>query len=180
MTNEADLLRLRALLAAAPRPPDGSIPPGAATDVLREFEHRCGLVLSREHEALLRLSNGPCVGPGGIFGLGTSLEYLDIEGLCQRHPRWLELGWVPVAGDGCGNYYVAVPCEAAHPVVFVDTMEDPEAPAYVVASDVLKFVLALLEKETGAVGWPFDPEVVLRADPDLARFADQLPLPWTV
>ena len=163
--------RLRELLGAVSHPPESPIPAGIADGALRDFERRTGLVLSPEHEALLQLSNGPCVGPGGIFGIGTARESLDIEKIYATNPRWLELRWIPVAGDGCGNYYLAVPC--------VDTMADPEAASYVVASDVLRFAEVLLDKEMGAVGWPFDAAVVLREDPGLARFEGRLPLPWS-
>jgi cell wall assembly regulator SMI1 len=178
MTHEADLARIGGLLRKVPQPPEQSLPAGASDGALSEFEKRVGFTLPPQMGDLLRLTNGPCVGPGGVFGVRPALDYLDIEALYESYPAWIERRWVPVAGDGCGNYYVAIPHDGGWPVVFIDTMEDAEAPAFVVASGVLRFVVALLEKELGGEGWPFNEQKVRSSDPDIARFAGALTLPW--
>lgn len=178
MTASADLERIDALLSQVPGPPGEPLPSGLTEEEVSGFEARVGLTLPPEQAALLRLSNGPCVGPGGLFGVRPALDFLDIERLYEAHPVWRERGWVPVAGDGCGNHYVAVPRGGQWPVVFIDTMETPERPVFVVASGVWKFVRALLEKELGPTGWPFDEAEVTSSDPFITRFADLFPLPW--
>ena len=178
MPTETDLRRIGELLLQVPRAPDQPIPSGVSEDVLLEFEERVGFPMPSHQADLLRLSNGPCVGPGGLFGIRPSLDFLDMEQLYESYPSWVERGWVPVAGDGCGNYYVAVPANDEWPVVFIDTMENPEEPAFVVASAVLRFVVALLEKELGNDGWPFRQGQVTASDPDITRFADRFTLPW--
>lgn len=41
-------------------------------------------------------------------------------------PTWRDSGWLPVAGDGCGNYFVLVTSgELAGQVGFIDTIADP-------------------------------------------------------
>ncbi len=56
-------------------------------------------------------------------------------------PGWAELGWLPVAGDGCGNLYVLAEDGT---VGFVDTMKDPCRLDRQVASDLLSSMIELL------------------------------------
>jgi len=67
----------------------------------------------------------------------------------EFYPRWVELGWLPVAGDGCGNYYVLRDDGA---VGFVDTMKDPDQIDRQVAGDLLMFMTGLLasDQESGS------------------------------
>lgn len=178
MTTSADIKRIDELISQVPRAPDQPLPAGLTEDVVSAFEERIGFPIPPEQSELLRLSNGPCVGPGGLFGVRPTLDFLDIEHLYESYPGWREHGWVPVAGDGCGNYYVAVPTGDDWPVVFIDTMEDAQQPAFIVASGVLKFVIALLEKELGDTRWPFCEAAVTASDPRITAFADKFALPW--
>ncbi|SIM87955.1 hypothetical protein [Micromonospora cremea] len=91
---------------------------------------------------------------------------------------WLQLGWLPVAGDGFGNSYVLlIRGPLAGCVAFVEAIADPDEIAYVAASNLWTFLRFLFEKELGAKGWPFGSKVVLAADPDLAQIPGDL-LPW--
>ena len=56
-------------------------------------------------------------------------------------PEWAEQGWLPVAGDGCGNYYVLT---ADDTVGFIDTMKDPGQIDRQAAGDLLSFMTGLL------------------------------------
>jgi hypothetical protein len=56
-------------------------------------------------------------------------------------PEWVERGWLPVAGDGCGNCYILT---ADGIVGFVDTMNDPGRIDRQVAGDLLSFMADLL------------------------------------
>ena len=49
---------------------------------------------------------GSGIGPGGIFGPRPDEPYLDMPQRRDLFPEWAEQGWLPVAGDGCGNCYV--------------------------------------------------------------------------
>lgn len=173
-----DLSRIVDLLNEVPRAPGKRLPSGLMEETIAGFEERTGLTLPPEHREVLRRSNGPCVGPGGIFGIQPATSFLDIEQLYDSWPEWRERRWVPIAGDGNGNFYVAVPVLGEWPVVFIETTDDPLQPAFVVASGVLKAIRALLEKELRNGGWPFAEEAVLAADPKLAKFAQAFPLPW--
>jgi len=63
---------------------------------------------------------------------------VSIRDLC---PEWQSLGWLPVAGDGCGNYYVLT---EGGTVGFVEPMSDPGRLERQVSSDLLSFMADLL------------------------------------
>ena len=81
------------------------------------------------------------IGPGGVFGQRPDTPDVDMVRRRNLFPGWAELGWLPVAGDGCGNYYVLVEDGT---VGFVDTMKDPDRLDRQVASDLLSFMIELL------------------------------------
>ena len=57
------------------------------------------------------------------------------------YPEWRGLGWIAVAGDGCGSYYVLT---ADGTVGFVEPMSDPAKLARQAAPDLLSFMTGLL------------------------------------
>lgn len=178
MNVKTDISRIKDLLLRVPSAPNQRLPPGLTDDVIAGFVERVGVQIPPEQVELLKVSNGPCVGPGGIFGVRPVLQFLDIEGLYETYPAWQDAGWVPVAGDGCGNYYIAIPTGENWPVAFIDTMDDPLRPAFIVASGVLKFVIALLEKELGDTGWPFAEAQVTASDPAILAYDNVFTMPW--
>jgi cell wall assembly regulator SMI1 len=97
--------------------------------------------------AWLGVCNGPFVGPGGLFGVDAERDSLDIRHVMGRFPNWADLGWIPIAGDGSGNYFVLLPNPHKDVVAFVDATLDPYATGYVVASDLPRFLVALLKSE---------------------------------
>lgn len=122
--------------------------------------------------------NGPCIGPGGLYGIRTERGSLDAIEIVAGYPTWISSGWLPVAGDGCGNFYVIL--MSAHggcPVGFIETIASTDQIAYVVASDLWHFLTGLLERELGDRDWPFMRDYVLRRDPKLAE-CKMAPLPW--
>jgi cell wall assembly regulator SMI1 len=176
-----DHKRILGLLHKVPRPPEQQIPKGATDAEIGAFEARMGLLVPDDLRQWLRVSNAPCVGPGGLFGIGEAApDFLNIESILGLFPAWQEKKWIPVAGDGCGNYYV-VPTQhefgAGFPVVFVESICDDEAPAYIVASDLGHFLIFILERELGKASWPFDEKVVVHDDPAILKF-DHVSLPW--
>lgn len=176
MVDYAEILRL---VFAAERAPGDVVPAGLSAGDVAEFQRRSGLDVPLELVQWLQTCNGPCVGPGGLFGLRTARESLDIEGILARHPAWSARNRIPVAGDGSGNYYVLARVMARWPVLFIDVSSDENVPAFVVASTLPLFLRALLLKEQGRLdGWPFSREVTVRADPDIAVFRGELVLPW--
>jgi hypothetical protein len=55
----------------------------------------------------------------------------------DRYPQWAESGLLPVADDGCGNYYVLA---TDGTVGFVETMKDHDRIDRRVAGDLLSFI----------------------------------------
>lgn len=172
--------KIRSLLAKALLPPGTSLPAGAPVAALEDFETKSSVALPPSLRQWLGLCNGAPVGPGGLFGVDTADREQDMGYYWRIYPSWLARGWVPVAGDGCGNYYlVATRGEfgAGYPVFFVEATVDDDRPTFVVASDVRPFVFEFLSRDQGLQGWPFDRGLVLSRDPGIASFHD-LPLPW--
>ena len=168
------------LLDKVPRPPGQVIPPGIEEARIVAFQERTGITLPEELVCWLRFTNGPLVGPGGIFGVRPVPEVVDIEFYYGLHSSWKEKKWIPVAGDGCGNFYLmATNDDYGHgrPIFFVDTHEDPDEPCYLVASDLWHFFSFLLRKELGETGWPFNKEIVVGNDPAIENYRD-IPYPW--
>lgn len=108
---------------------------------------------------------------GAVYGLGDSSNWLTIDFVYSLFPGWKSNGWVPIASDGCGNYYVAPTKNefgTGLPIVFIDSGESLDRPAYIVASDIWIFLEGLMRTElTGGTDWPWPVE----ADPALRSFA---------
>jgi hypothetical protein len=167
------LKKLLQLIQAVPREPNSAVPPGATSNQLEMLQKRVPFPVPPELLDWLGICNGPVVGPGGLFGIGNVAKHVSIDEILALYPNWKERKWLPVAGDGCGNYYVLV-CSAefgkGNPVVFVDTGVDSRRPQFVVASGLFRFLEQLLLKELGKSGWPFSREHVMTTDPEIARF----------
>jgi hypothetical protein len=168
------------LLRQVPRPPGDSIPLGVTDEEIAQFEERTGLVVPAMLRSWLRLTNGPCIGPGGFYGINPIRSHLGMEDYLSRFPHWKRRKWLPVAGDGCGNHYI-IPTQnefgLGYPVVFVDVGRAADSPSYVVASDLEHFIVGTLQKEIGDTGWPFSRGKTLAFDPRLSDFR-AIPFPW--
>src|SRR5579864_815686 len=95
-------------------------------------------------------------------------------------------GWLPIAGDGSGSYYVIATLSwspSGHPIYFIDE-RDYTSPNYVVASGLwqfLRFLLRaeMLEPDDYDTYWPYNRERVLTEDPALEQ-VNSIPKPWEV
>ena len=185
-TLRSEIQAVTELLENVPQPPEESLPGGIGDADIEAFAERTGITVPPSLAVWLKTSNGPCVGPGGLFGIRPARENLDIEFRLDLYPQWKEQAWIPVAGDGCGNYYVLVTAQEfgrGWPVLFIDTMESPDKPAYIVASDLWRFLIFLLDQELlrekgfSDTPWPFDREEVTRRDPEIEGFKG-VSMPW--
>lgn len=168
------------LLQLVPHAPGTTIPGPAAAQEIQAFQERIGYEVPRELRAWLNMSNGPCVGPGGLFGTGSVPRHLSIGHYLDLYPDWRRRQWLPVAGDGCGNYYVLVASSQfgpGNPVIFVEPMVDSLQPTYVAASNLWVFIDFLLRKELSQSAWPFNAAEVVERDPEILRVVG-VPLPW--
>lgn len=168
------------LLHQVPRPPEDPIPSGVSSVEISKFEERTGITVPTTLRSWLELTNGPCVGPGGFYGINTLRPHLEIEEYLGKFPEWMKKKWLPIAGDGCGNFYI-VPTQnefgVGYPVIFIDVGQSASFPSYVIASDLEHFILATLRKELGSQGWPFGQNQVLAFDPCIKEF-HSVSLPW--
>ena len=140
----------------------------------------------------LKISNGTFVGTVPVYGVHPANSPLSLEVVLKIYALWREKKWIPIADDGCGNYYVmATQGEFGEgfPIVFVEAVTDHENPRYIVASDLGHFLIFLMEDELSLrqadpydpteppeTPWPFDKEVV-HDDPAILNFHG-VPLPW--
>jgi cell wall assembly regulator SMI1 len=140
-------------------PTSAVVPRGVSDSDCDEFEQRTGIALPNDFREWLKVSNGPEVGPSGMFGIGTPTDFLDIESILDIHPGWKSKKWIPVASDACGNYYLVATQQEfgrGYPVFFVEATSGSDSPQYIVASDIGHFVIALLEQELADIDLPFE------------------------
>jgi hypothetical protein len=169
----ADATEIRTLVAKAVKKRGESTPAPAPADALSLLERTIGPLPSPLRD-WLSLHNGAA----GLLGVATKQElrnnpYAGILGATTRNPDWTARGWIPVAGDDCGNFYVLE--RASGRVLFVDRQVDPGAAAFVAASSPWSFLKFFLLAEIKGK-WPTRNEV-LSEDPALDRFTD-LPRIW--
>jgi cell wall assembly regulator SMI1 len=157
------------------REPRGPVDPKA----VERFEVRWGLSLPPAVREWLGVRNGAFIGYQVALGIETG-EGWDIESTLQDLSIWRLRGWIPVAADGNGDYYVAASESSPEPdgvIFFIDQM-DFERPAYVVGSDMWHFLYGLASTELRSEEWwPFDEGTMLALDPELALHPS-LPMPW--
>ena len=139
--DDRSLARLRLLVAVAVRPPEDDPPEGPSPAELAVLADRLGQPLPPALRTWLSMCNGAAIGPGGVFGERPDRRFLDMAWFWDLYPEWRGLGWIPVASDGCGNYYVLT---ADGTVGFVETMSDTEKLARQAAPDLLSFMTGLL------------------------------------
>jgi len=166
----------------------GAAPPGATGEQVAALGQRLGLASPCELQGLLLLCTAPQVGPAGILGIAPTQPFLDLETILGQHrdDGWADRGWLPIAGDGCGSYYVmATQASSAtgHPIYFIDERDYTSA-VHVCASELWQFLRFLLTAERLAEDeydtyWPYNKSRVLADDPALAGITTP-PLPWDV
>jgi hypothetical protein len=180
----------RLVVDACMRNTGAAPPPGVLDTEIDAFQARLGLNIPRSLREWLRYSNAPATGYGIVLGLTLDNRNQNIEAC---YPDYLafwksDKGWIPIAGDGCGNPFVVATKEEdgpGNPVLFFEILTDERKPAYVVASDVWHFFWFYIRQSLRESGcayddeWPFNKEKVIAADPDLQKYT-KYPLPWEV
>ncbi|MDT8306179.1 MAG: SMI1/KNR4 family protein [Anaerolineae bacterium] len=173
--------RVRELLGTLPHPPELGVPPGITDGQIDGFVRRTGIPVPDQLREWLNIANGPYIGSRATLGIRTADKYRDIEALLQIAPAWKSKAWIPIASDGCGNYYI-LPTQQeygeGYPVVFVEVIEKVDEAAYIVASDIAHFLAFLMEDELKLSDkWPFEKAYVTNRDPEIVKFHN-VALPW--
>ena len=140
---------------------------------LARFEREFRLTLPEQLVAWLKLSNGIVLSGGYLYPLDSGPSADSIAQSIREHPEILGSGMLPVAGDGCGNHYAMLLTHPRQPIVYVQ-LEEPDKPAFVVASSVWALVQFFLLDDKR---WWTDKNWVLQIDPAVAEFAP-LGLRW--
>ncbi len=116
---------------------------------------------------------------GGCFIFGVGGE----GNLEEQQSEYIHKGWINVANDGCGNYFILVLSKEFSldaPVIFLDAYQKPDK-AYIVASDFSMFVQSRLKddgiEESSEPPWLFIREEALSFDLRL-ELAKNINLPW--
>ncbi len=138
------LADLRRLVAGAVRAPEDVAPGGASAVELAILSDRLGCSLPLAMRNWLSVCRGAAIGPGGVFGQRPDRPSLDMARIRDLFPEWRTLGWLPVAGDGCGNYYILA---LDGTVGLVDIMSDPGRLERHVSGDLLSFMTDLLSAD---------------------------------
>ena len=121
ITNIKD--RIIYLLNTIPKPPEDDIPKGIPEIEIMNAEKRIGISFPEDLKEWLMISNGPCIGPGGVFGIRAERSSLDVEKIISLYDSWKNLHWIPIAGDGFGNYYIVDTMKETkygHPIYFIN------------------------------------------------------------
>lgn len=173
------------LIQQVEHPPNMSLPNGVTEDDLNEFEFKTSIFLPPPLKEWLKICNGPIIGPGGIYGIPPAVDWLRIDIHLDYNPSWRDKKWIPIAGDGLGNYYVLDSknfIDEKYPIYFIDHEFDINKPMYVVASDLWFFLFFLLQNEETHKkqnnNWPFNELYVKNIDPSINAYKGVVPLPW--
>lgn len=152
--------------------PDGPHP-GITRIESTDYFTNLGIQAPSEYLEWLEVSNGAYVDSQFLTGIATG-DHLDMEMIYARFPNWVNAGFIPVAGDGLGNFYAIETREkygSGQPIVFFDHEESMETPSFIVASRFPIFLAEFIDKETNHDSpWPYSKEAVLQIDPEIEQF----------
>jgi cell wall assembly regulator SMI1 len=83
---------------------DSASPESGASDAdIAGFEQRTGIPVPPELRRWLHVCDGSLSGAYGTFGVAPSSPHREIEGYLTLDEAWLDLAWIPIAGDGTGD-----------------------------------------------------------------------------
>jgi hypothetical protein len=155
----------------------GTLFPGGADDAeIADMQQAVARPLPADLVDWLRVCKGDFIGPGGLYGVRHSRYVANITSVLEWFPTWRERGWLPIAGDGNGDYYVLITnSELTGCVGFVDHFDTID---YLVATNLWTFLWFLLRRDGRDRRWPFDRNHVVAHDPGMATIPTDLQ-PWS-
>ncbi|MEO7716056.1 MAG: SMI1/KNR4 family protein [Capsulimonas sp.] len=138
------------LVRIVPRAPEQPLPSGADEREIERLEDLLTYPLPQQLREWLFVYNARNIGPGGIFGVAPAEKGRLIEEYFRLFPTWLSKAWIPVAGDGCGNYYILDASDQTNfttPIYFIDHEYGYDEPSSIVGSRLFDFLWTLLQSE---------------------------------
>lgn len=147
-------------------------PPAVNFEAIVSFQNRFRTTLPDSVIAYLSKTDGAQFGElRGPYEIEKrSSKESCIDDVLTLYDGFISRMWIPVASDGCANYYVLVgEMQEDRPVCFVDTLSSIENLQYVVASGYWHFLRFFYGQLCGETFWPSDQRRVQELDPDIAR-----------
>jgi hypothetical protein len=153
-------------------------PSAEAESKRRKYEAALGFPFSPQLAHWSDRFGADMFGPEGLSHVEDDDEGQGVIARTTAHPEWVGQGWVPIAGDWCGNYYVVDTKQPSEPVYFIDSFEDVGVPTYVAASSLKRFVELFSKHDQGKLSfhWPFAKSESLALDPELEKI--DATMPW--
>ena len=182
MPESADIATVRAVWAKSKKrtqpPPDH--------DSLLRFEAEAGFPPPPDWVQWLEICNGCNLSAdfwfARLYGIwDRPIRQLDLDAsrlLRDKYYKpWRDLQRIPIADDGCGDYFLlGQPFPGGPPtaVMFWDQANDYSEFEYIVASNLWTFLRGVLEHLDEREGWPFDKQTLLSIDPGMEAIPPQL------
>lgn len=140
-----------------------------------------------EFGAVLTMMLGPATATVELLGFDTKLGTNSpafFKRAIDANPEWYYVNWLPIAGDGCGGYYIYPITKAsdnARPIFQIRPELGTLDPHRYVASNVLRFIRRALHAELAEIDDDaFSLEYQREFDPDMpdvvARFERESPI----
>lgn len=151
---------------------------GASDSEICTLEERLGFALPEALDAWLRVCRGVSF---DFLACLYGTDERDHLAIWQHMPEdWPNPHWIPIAGDGCGNYYCLLPPTSDAPRGAVGFVEGigPESIDYVVASGLYEFLYSYIVAGDASTDWIDDKELLAQRDPALFKITTW-PFIWT-
>jgi cell wall assembly regulator SMI1 len=167
--------------------------PGASEDAIRAAQDKLKVVFPPSFTRFLRLWNGGEFGSDALYGIPPiTPHHLDITWYREEilDARDCPKSWIPIANDGCGNYFVIateIPTVGAECAIgFVDYSVSPTNITNYIATNYwafLEFFIRLMAGDKDVIHgapieppglrpWPWDEDWLAQNDPYLSKIGE--------
>jgi hypothetical protein len=160
-----------------------AIPQGGGEDEFKDIATYMLVEDIAELAVWVSISTGPIPISQPLMGFSVDQNQNDsnhYKNVLSTYPEWRRRKWVPIAGDGCGNYYLYPlmnDFNNRRPIFLVDVSKSTITPYCAVASHLFHFLVRLLESELNREDYAFTRDKVLRQDVKIQQISS-LAMPW--
>ena len=146
---------------------------GASPEDIKAASLATGLQFPLPLQLWLSKVNGLEIMGAQFYGANKIAETVN------QIPVYRNLSLLPVAGDGCGNHYLAALDRnpADPPIVFVEGIAGRDVVSHIAASTLYAFIQFAVEYSLSPDDslWPGDKDYVLEKDPGISSFGYSMP-----